>query len=421
MKCNKWTLALAAAGLVSVCSQTQAEEAQNHVMTALSSTTLSGYIDTSAIWRLGTGKGVIPGRVFDNFDKMDGFNLNAVKLTLEKPLDEGQWSAGYKLDLVFGPDASYYNAVLNGGLLGDNDQFAIKQAYAAFRVPVGNGIDLKMGAFDPIIGYEVFESANNPNYSRSYGYFLEPNNHVGILASYHVNDMISVAAGIANTYTGAINSRPARGSDPAAAADESEKTYMASVTITLPDSTGPFAGSALYAGIIDGLGGHDVYGSTGVDGQEKSKDTTLYYLGYTMNTPIQGLNVGVSFDYREDGPNAITVGDNYAWATGFYASYQATEKLRLNGRADWTKGSDGTYYDINTPGVGDGKNELFSLTLTADYTLWSSLVTRLEARWDRALEGSGVFAGNAPPGGLLSDLDTEKDNITLAINMVYKF
>src|SRR5258707_604398 len=110
MKCNKWTLALAAAGVVSLGSVAQADEAQHQVLTALSSTTLSGYVDTSAIWKPGTDNpsSRLPGHVFDGGDKTDGFNLHAVKLTLEKPLDEGQWSAGYKADLVFGPDANYY-------------------------------------------------------------------------------------------------------------------------------------------------------------------------------------------------------------------------------------------------------------------------------------------------------------------------
>src|ERR1044071_3854504 len=106
MKCNKWTMVLAAAGVVSLGSVVQAEEAQHQVLTALSSTTLSGYVDTSAIWKFGTdnhnGGTVIPGRVFDGTsDKLDGFNLHAVKLVLEKPLDEGQWSAGYKGALFF--------------------------------------------------------------------------------------------------------------------------------------------------------------------------------------------------------------------------------------------------------------------------------------------------------------------------------
>src|SRR5438874_9913462 len=56
MKVNKWTLGLAAAGLVSLPALAQAEEkASQTVMTALSSTTISGYVDTSAHWDVGTG------------------------------------------------------------------------------------------------------------------------------------------------------------------------------------------------------------------------------------------------------------------------------------------------------------------------------------------------------------------------------
>src|SRR5436190_21312688 len=111
MKFNKWTLALASVGIISAGSVAQAEE-QHSVMTALQSTTLSGYVDTSASWWAGsrgpTSNG-LPGRSFDGADKQDGFNLNAVKLSLEKPLgDENNWSAGYKTDLIFGPAATAY-------------------------------------------------------------------------------------------------------------------------------------------------------------------------------------------------------------------------------------------------------------------------------------------------------------------------
>ena len=55
MKVNKWTLGLAAVGLVSLPALAQAEEKASAVMTALSSTTISGYVDTSAQWDIGTG------------------------------------------------------------------------------------------------------------------------------------------------------------------------------------------------------------------------------------------------------------------------------------------------------------------------------------------------------------------------------
>ncbi len=390
MKLNKWTLALTAAGVVSLGSIAQAEEAQHQVLTALSSSTLSGYVDTSANWRVGKNAGPIPGRTFDGADKQDGFNLNVVKLTLEKPLDEGQWSAGYKIDLLFGPDANYYATGLNGG--GVNvDDMAVKQAYANFRAPIGNGIDFKMGVFDTIIGYEVYESGNNPNYSRSYGYSLEPTHHTGLLASYHIVDNVSVSAGIADTAFGAINARAARAGVPAA---QTEKAYMGSISITVPDSVGFLKGSTFYVGAVDGLG-------TG-----NTIDTTSLYAGLTLNTPVTGLTGGFAFDYKFNG--GAVVANSWAWAGAAYAAYQATEKLKFAVRGDWTEGTAGTYY------LGTEKNEILGLTLTADYSLWSNLITRLEARWDHAIGGDRLFKHTPVTPG-------DHNAITVALNTIFKF
>ena len=116
MKINKWTMGLAGLGLVSLASVAQAEETSVPLMTALSSTVISGYVDVSAVWNPGTGN-ANPAPVSFNAGKQDGFNLNVVGLTLEKPLDEGTWSAGYKAELLFGPDAVTYNPTA----LGDFD------------------------------------------------------------------------------------------------------------------------------------------------------------------------------------------------------------------------------------------------------------------------------------------------------------
>ena len=54
MKFNKWTLGLAAIGAVSLASAARADEAKmSQVQTALSSTTISGYVSSSANWQIG--------------------------------------------------------------------------------------------------------------------------------------------------------------------------------------------------------------------------------------------------------------------------------------------------------------------------------------------------------------------------------
>jgi hypothetical protein len=390
MKFNQWTLALASVGIVSLGSVAQAEE-QHSIMTALSSTTLSGYVDTSVSWWVGTQHGgPLPGRTFDGANKQDGFNLNAVKLVLEKPLgDATSWSAGYKADLVFGPDADYYSSrqTILGGVSADD--FSVKQAYVDLRAPVGNGLDLKLGVWDTIIGYEFFESGSNPNYSRSYGYALEPTHHTGLLASYKISDMFSLSGGIANAIAGPVNDRTVT---------ESKKTYLVAATITLPEGAGAMKNSVISLGYVGG--------QTGATVGAGPHDTRNYYAGITLNTPVEGLQVGAAWDYRENGPFVTASGtSNDAYAAALYVSY-GMDKWKVNVRADYTQATRGTYYTIATD---PGRNELGSLTGTLDYSLWENVLTRLELRYDRALSGDKPFA------------DNDEQAFTVALNAVYKF
>ena len=108
MKMNKWTLGLAAVGLVSLTPGLRAADtaaAPVPVMTALSATTISGYVDTSAVWSPGTGNANTAPYAF-NAGKQDGFNLDSVDVKIAKALDEGKLSAGYTVELMYGPDAT---------------------------------------------------------------------------------------------------------------------------------------------------------------------------------------------------------------------------------------------------------------------------------------------------------------------------
>src|SRR5215469_5657948 len=54
MKFNKWTVGLAAIGVVSLASAARADEKMSSVQTALTQTTLSGYVDTAMQYNPGT-------------------------------------------------------------------------------------------------------------------------------------------------------------------------------------------------------------------------------------------------------------------------------------------------------------------------------------------------------------------------------
>ena len=133
MKMNKWTMGLAAAGVVSLASAAQAEE--NSVLTALSSTVISGSVEASYNGTFSQD---------NNLYGDQGFVANGASLAIGSPLGEGDYSAGYNVELLLGQRASNFS--------GEADDFHIKNANIGLNVPFGNGIDLTVGLFDTIVG-----------------------------------------------------------------------------------------------------------------------------------------------------------------------------------------------------------------------------------------------------------------------------
>jgi hypothetical protein len=403
MKFNKWTLGLAAVGIVSLNSAVKAEETATSqtVLTAVSSTTLSGYVDTSAQWNFGTGNENMPPYSFGGASKADGFNLNVVQLTLDKPLDESEWASGYHVDLWLGPDAN----ALGSQSSGSTSDFAIRQAYVALRTPVGNGLDWKIGVFDTVIGYESLSSPNNPNYTRSYGFTIEPTTHTGILASYRINDIISLSAGVANTFGATINGR----ANPPHA--ESYKTYMGSFTITAPGDWGFLAGSTFSGGVVNG------FNPSAFNGTSQSS----WYAGATLSTPVTGLKLGATFDYLDHhGPgnqdtDEVASNNGTTWVAGLYTSYQATEKLSLHLRGEYMHDRADLFEEDDLGRTGFGA-KIVEVTATAQYDLWKNVISRLEFRWDHCNDkffGSNSNSSFSEP--------SRKNAFLLAANVIYKF
>jgi len=148
-----------------------------------------------------------------------------------------------------------------------------------------HGLDVMIGTYTEILGYEVYETGNNPNYTRSYGYAIEPTAMTGILLGYQLTSAVALNAGICDAWSAGVNAR----SNPPKS--ESFKTYMGSVTFTCPTNFGFLSGSTLSGGAINGFDA-----GTGAD-------KTSLYIGGTVNTPITGVKVGAAYDYAMLGPN----------------------------------------------------------------------------------------------------------------------
>ena len=405
MKVNQWTLGLAAAGVISFGAVAQAEEKpSNQVLTAVSSTQISGYVSTSAHWNPGQSTGFAAGAGSSYLaGKGDGFNLDVIQLTISKPLDESEWSAGYVAELWMGPDATVLGNAIGAGGSGS---ISLAQGYIALNVPVGNGLTLKVGTFNTIIGYEGNNSPDNPNYSRSYAYTFGPFQHEGVVATYKVCDGFTATAGVANVQNTGLTLRRANGV-------QSQKTYLAAVSLTAPDSWGFLKGAVLNAGVVDGA----TAAAAGL-----AAETQNIHVSATIPTPWETIKTGAALDILRTDRAADTT------AIAGYASFNnvGIEKLKLNTRVEYFDNGSAAVALGGAPGaargaaaaVGAGAAEILATTITADYQLWANVISRLEYRWDHDLSGGAHLPGNVNSGAVAGGNNNAH---LIALNLIYKF
>ena len=193
----------------------------NYVETAQKGITLSGYVDTSYTEQFGghgTGFGANQANLHQFDTQNDNFNLNAVKIALEKALpDKNDWAAGFRIDTILGADARYLgdagfqsssSSPVGNGTSGatNGSGFALEQALVKFRIPVGNGLDIYAGKFVTFLGYEVIESPANPNFSRGLLFTNAiPLTHTGVYADYKFNDTLEAKFGVVDGINNSVS------------------------------------------------------------------------------------------------------------------------------------------------------------------------------------------------------------------------
>lgn len=163
---------------------------------------LYGYVDTSYTQNFkNPSNKVNQNRVFDV--DSNSFRVQLAQIVLEKEAKTGGSladTAGFRIKLNFGEDAEF----TGGSFTGDDVDF--QEVYAQFIAPFGNGIDLRMGRMNTLIGYEVIESPYNPNFSRSWLFgFGQPFTTTGIRGSYDFNDQVGFSIGVINDFAGSAS------------------------------------------------------------------------------------------------------------------------------------------------------------------------------------------------------------------------
>jgi hypothetical protein len=382
-----------------------AEKIAPKTLEFLEATTISGYVQSSYqhSWQANgdqnaaagaanasSSPGVTPGRLFN--PTRNSFNIDQVKLTLEKPLDEADFAAGYRVDLLFGETASLIHSTkANGSTFNLGNDGDLEQAYVQFRIPVGTGLDVKFGKFVTLLGNEVIDAPANWNYSRSYlfGYAV-PFTHTGALLSYafmkadEKNPVgLDMQLAVVNGWDNIED-------------NNSGKSLMGRVGVTL-------------------LGGKLVFATMAIGGPEQTSNNED--MRWVVNEVItwnatDKLSFALEGLYGEEDFSRAPLanGDEFAkwWGGAFYAKYQWTPHFSTAGRVEYFKDNEG----VRLAGTGltpsAGVNVASgTLSMQLDQ-VWKNLTPRLEFRYDKA---------NEPIFGT----KTDHSIFTVSMDMIYVF
>ena len=297
---------------------------------------------------------------FNEFAPNMGF-LNVRKDTTT----DSRW--GMELGVQAGYDSKDFAFLPNEPKVAGSDTLRhVQRANVSYLAPVGNGLTIQAGLFNSLIGYESLYAKDNANYTRSWVADNTPYMMFGVNARYPVNDQLTVAAFIINSYyhLSHPNDQPSYGAQVAY-----KPTGQLTVTETLyagPDqSNTSFAFWRFYLNSI----------------VEWKTDELLLALSYDIGTESIANQTG--------DPRTFVMGGN------FVGRWSIDSHWALALRPEF-------YWDRNGRWTG---NEQFvkAITTTLEYAVpfgWTTTRARLEYRWDESTGAGGGFfkGGDVTPG-----------------------
>ncbi len=440
------------------------EQSVNYVETAQKGITLSGYVDVSY-----TNQFAGRGQEFNGSDEntnnqhtlrafdtnANGFNVQAVKIALEKALpDQNEWAAGFRVDTIYGADARYLGDAAFSSLGEVNNQvgtnngsgIALEQALVKFRVPVGNGLDIYAGKFVTFLGYEVIESPANLNFSRGLLFTNAiPLTTTGVYADYKFSDMVEAKFGVVDGWNNSVSTQSA---DERASYGFGGKAITGQVNVTNPTKNANVCTSFIYSPDSSEDAANVTVNNAGDNGPSavfdiwgnwnplfvKDSALTLAFNGDFGWTGAAGVPYTVPSSPFASTPQNIAEDSNTWWGLALYASYKFNKVFTLSGRGEYLHTDSvsqasggitsfpkyGAGYEITENSFIPASQDDFSYTLTAAFNIWDNLLTRAEYRTD-IFQGTTVEAGGVSTSGynLLAQHQTIENEISL--EAVYSF
>lgn len=315
----------------------------------ISDTTLTGFVQASYFHDTSHPDGKSPGYLWNR--NSDSFSLNKFKITLASaPVVRSgeEFSAAYRLSLMFGEDAPILNTGAN--IAGFE---AVREAFVELNVPIGTGVNVRAGQLISLLNYESGDGgAANDNFSQGFQWFFTGNGPgAGVQLGYNLTDKVDVKLRLQNgLYAGPID-------------NNNSKTYLGSINYKPT--------SAAWISLVGFVGREDSFCDHVAGGS--------LLAGYSV-TPK--FHVGTELDYFSFRNNGTS---SSVYSGGAWLSYKVTETFKPALRMEYVSDSDGV--DLSGGGLGFSNpvgvgQDVSSVALTLNYTPIPSIKIQPEVRFD---------------------------------------
>jgi hypothetical protein len=365
-----------------------ADEESWHLLPQDGAIRVYGWVDAGVTANSGNPVSRYNGPV--SFNDRNELQMNQLYAVIEKPLseEEGRWNFAGRVDLLFGSDYIFtqaaglelrddYSPKWNSGPLYG---LAMPQLYGEMAY---DKLNIRLGHFYTIIGYEVVTAPDNfftsHAYTMQYG---EPFTHTGGRASYAMTDELSFTGGLVNGWDkwNAVTNRAA---------------FLGGVNYT-PDHELYTVAFSLITGEEDGalppiLGNRTVY------------------------SLVVSLNLTEKLQYvieNDNGwqANGLGTDETTRWyGLNQYLFYTLNDNWKAGVRGEWFKDVDGTRVTgvrATNPYKGGSAGDFYGISLGLNWTRLSNVTVRPEVRWDWFNgEGTMPYDDNTKNSQFLANCD----------------
>ncbi len=297
--------------------------------------------------------------------------LNKVKLTIENGVERSgtEWDVGFHVAAIFGEDSKFTNSGAEQQGIEE-----IRQAYGELNVPVGTGLNVRVGQLISLLNFESGDGgAVNPNFSQGNQWFFTGNPPgAGVQMSYEFNDQLGLDLRLQNgMYQGVEDNNSGKTFMGAFRYTPNERAWFKFLGFAGPEGLGVNPG-----GNTDILSGVQV-----LAGMQLEKEHNIQ------------VATELTYMHWDEASAAVAGDDGEAWSAGVWLWGDITDTFGLALRGDVVNDEDGSFTSglLGFPGPHSGQ-EIYSVTLTGNYFPHPRVKVQPEIRFE-STDLDGGFDG----------------------------